>query len=209
MKLLVVSKFNEDVEWVKKVQCKYIIFDKSKKPIPNSISRPNIGREAETLLYYIIEYYYKLPIITIFLQGDPRGNPPFFSYDRVIKRINSINKNDQFSPFLTYYYVDVKNYWDKKCSIWNDKLFKTCKNADHINFATGAELILRKKNILCRPIEFYKYLYSELMRFNGSLYDYVDGISPWTLEVLWSKIFSPSIKLNAQISEQMSKFKDV
>ena len=55
--LLVVSKYKEDIEWTKKIKHDVLIYDKSETPTPLSIARPNIGREAETLLYYIISKY--------------------------------------------------------------------------------------------------------------------------------------------------------
>ena len=54
----------------------------------------NKGREAETLLYYIITHYNNLPDITIFLQGDPRSNPVVYTYDEVINEVNKEHKHE-------------------------------------------------------------------------------------------------------------------
>ena len=48
--LIVIAKFNEDITWVKQLRYNYKIYDKSK-------DIPNVGREAETYLRYIIENY--------------------------------------------------------------------------------------------------------------------------------------------------------
>lgn len=200
-KILVVSKFEEDISWTKNINCDYIIIDKSDNPIGGSISRPNIGREAESILYYIIEYYDNLPKITIFLQGDPRGNPPTYTYEQVVEKINSIDENYQFSPFINnwFFHNDINTYWDSNVSVWHDKLFKigTDGTDNNIRYATGAEFVVPKENILCRTLEFYKYLHSEVMKFDGPYDPKICncGLSAWTLELLWGKIFDPSVKL--------------
>ena len=50
----VVAKYNENVDWTKKLNHKITIYDKSENPFPGSIKLKNIGREGETFLYHII-----------------------------------------------------------------------------------------------------------------------------------------------------------
>jgi hypothetical protein len=68
---IVVAKYNENVEWTKKLNHKVTIYDKSDKPIEGSIKLKNVGREGETFLYHIVNNYNNLDDVTVFLQGNP------------------------------------------------------------------------------------------------------------------------------------------
>lgn len=70
-KHLVVAKYKEDVSWLKQVRIPYTVYDKSDKPMMYSFRLPNVGREAHTYLYHIVENYDRLPEVVIFSQGDP------------------------------------------------------------------------------------------------------------------------------------------
>ena len=67
---IVVAKYKEDTSWLEPVYDKCVIYDKSK-------DYPNVGREAETYLRYIIEKYDNLPEVVVFTQAniaDHRGS---------------------------------------------------------------------------------------------------------------------------------------
>ena len=54
MKKLIVSRYNENIDWVNKINFDYIIYNKG----INDLSQPhinlkNVGREADTYLNYI------------------------------------------------------------------------------------------------------------------------------------------------------------
>ena len=55
----------------KKLNHKITFYDKNENPFPGSIKLKNIGREGETFLYHIINNYYNLDDVTVFLQGNP------------------------------------------------------------------------------------------------------------------------------------------
>ena len=195
--LVVVSKYNEDVSWIEKIIHDVLIYDKSNSPIQKSIGRPNVGRESETLLNYIITYYNNLPDITIFLQGDPRSNPISFTYEEVIEEINK-NHEDKLKAILAQEYdIDLNIHWLKSCKILKDQLFDT---GDRIRYSVGTQYVIPKENILCRPLDFYKSLHREVLKFEDkhldeNKQDLSEGIDAWTLEILWSTIFDTNIKL--------------
>lgn len=196
--VVVISKYNEDITWAKDIIHDVIIYDKSENPLSNSIVRPNIGREAETLLYYIIENYNNLPDLTIFLQGDPRSNPILYTYDEVIKEVNK-NHEYKLKTILTYdITVNVKDYWLKSCNILNLKLFG--KNYNNIKYSSGAQYVIPKNVILNRPLELYILLHQNIIKYgNLSLIPnkktLKDGIDAWTLELIWGNIFNINVKL--------------
>lgn len=196
---VVVAKFQEDVSWLKQVKYKTIVYDKSNNPIYNSIQRPNVGKEAETLLRYIITYYNELPDLTIFLQGDPRSNPISFTYEEVIEEINKHHENKLKAILAREYDIDLNTHWLKSCKILKDQLFNT---DDKVRYSSGAQYVIPKENILCRPLDFYKSLHKEVLKFEDkhldeNKQDFSEGIDAWTLEILWSTIFDTNIKLKA------------
>jgi len=67
---IVVARFNEDIEWLKPVISDCIIYNKGGAVgLPNEISIPNVGRESDTYLRYIIDNYDTLPDLVAFTQG--------------------------------------------------------------------------------------------------------------------------------------------
>lgn len=73
--VLVVARYNENIDWLKNTALNYIIFNKGEANLPlwvkNEIKLPNIGREAHTYLTYIILNYDNLPEHSVFVQGNP------------------------------------------------------------------------------------------------------------------------------------------
>lgn len=68
---IVVARYNENIDWLLPEMKNCIIFNKG-KPIglTNEISLPNVGREADTYLNYIIQYYNAFPDVVVFTQGN-------------------------------------------------------------------------------------------------------------------------------------------
>lgn len=50
----VIAKYNENVEWLKKLNHPVTVYDKSDNPLEGSIKLKNVGREGETFLYHIV-----------------------------------------------------------------------------------------------------------------------------------------------------------
>lgn len=190
---VVISKYNEDIEWIKGIKYDTIIYDKSENPIEGSIPRPNIGREAETLLYYIIEHYNNLPDITIFLQGDPRSNPISFTYDEVINEINQEHKNELRTILTWEGKININDYWLKSCSILSNILFEPNNNI--VTYSSGVQYVIPKEIILNRPLHLYKMLYDQVIKYRdkgliADKKDLSDGIDAWTMEIVWGNIFN-------------------
>jgi hypothetical protein len=194
---VVISKYNEDVDWVKDIKYETLIYDKSDNPIEGSIPRPNIGREAETLLYYIIEHYNNLPDLTIFLQGDPRSNPVSFTYQEVIDEVNKDHEYE-LKTILTWEGNTIdSDYWLKSVEILNNILFIDGKK---IKYSSGVQYVIPKECITQRPLDLYLLLYSLVLKFgdkglNSNKININDGIDAWTMELIWGNIFNKTIKL--------------
>jgi hypothetical protein len=102
---IVVARYNEDINWLKKQMSNCIIYNKGKKlNIQNEIMLPNIGRESHTYLNYIIENYKKLPDIVIFTQAnisDHVKDPDKINYLRKLKvqarKFNKSRERDSYN----------------------------------------------------------------------------------------------------------------
>lgn len=77
---LVISHFNEDLRWLKKVPPEFRLFIYSKGQEPDLSflqkdfefkSLPNVGREAHTWLHHLAEHRDEVGPVTVFLQGHP------------------------------------------------------------------------------------------------------------------------------------------
>lgn len=206
---VVVAKYNEPHHWIDECRAKgvpFVIYDKSDQPMEGSIRVPNEGREAETLLRYIIENYDDLPDATVFLQGDPRGTPMFCpSYEGVVQTIVDIweklqaGQPAEYKPVLTHQCpADLDHVWARKAPTLNEALFGTRSNG--FWFGGGAQYMLPKENILCRPKRLYEIIRQRLLEFGwrsfDAFYQGLDvGIDAWTLEIMWGAIFDPVNKL--------------
>jgi len=73
-KRLIIARYNEDLEWLKKHEdFKITVYNKGKLLSGNKffkiINLENKGRESHTWLYHIVNNYYHLNDVNIFLQG--------------------------------------------------------------------------------------------------------------------------------------------
>jgi len=206
--LVVISRYNEDIQWSRRIEHPVVIFDKSETPLKNAIQRPNIGREAETLLYYIITNYNNLPEKTIFLQGDPRSNPIKYTYEEVVDEINKEHDVYIATPMLTLAGGgDITHYWLKSCSALHSILFE---GSNDITYSSGAQYIIPKKCILNRPLELYITLHMLLTKYGNRPLDntYVNlnfGVDAWTMELIWGSLFDMSRKLKKDCLDRLYK----
>ncbi|MDR0533490.1 MAG: DUF3431 domain-containing protein [Verrucomicrobiales bacterium] len=78
---LVVARYQEDIAWVRNVpeSVRATVYNKGLPLAPDwrgVIVLPNIGREAHTYLYHIINHYDSLADLTVFTQGKPFDHAP-------------------------------------------------------------------------------------------------------------------------------------
>ncbi|MCT4634826.1 MAG: DUF3431 domain-containing protein [Rickettsiales bacterium] len=120
---VVVSRYNEDLNWLKTEfpDEKITIYNKGEnniisQPNWNIVQLPNIGRESHTYLYHIISNYNNLADRTLFLQGNPYDHKnelylPLIRYKtRIFGNISNKCRNiiarcgDSFSSYIKSYY---------------------------------------------------------------------------------------------------------
>ena len=167
----VVAKYNEDLDWTKKLNHKVTIYDKSTNPIEGSIKLKNVGREGDPFLYHIVNNYNNLDEVTVFLQGNPfehlqllvgwRAKLTDEEINIVINKMNTeINDSCEFTTFYQVLYNDPNGTNNVNT---NDACIKYYGES-HSKFTVspGAQYIVPKKNILSRPLEFWKNLHLDM-----------------------------------------------
>ena len=175
----VVAKYNENIEWTKKLNHKVTIYDKSDTPIEGSIKLKNVGREGETFLYHIVNNYDKLDDVTVFLQGNPfehvhllvgwRSHLTNSEIDIVINKMNTeINDDCDFTTFYQVLYNDPNGTNNVRATDACIEYYG--ENYSHFTVSPGAQYIVPKKYILSRPLSFWQKLHAAMYdneRLNG------------------------------------------
>lgn len=195
---VVVAKYTEEIyKWIS-VFDNVVIYDKSDDPVPGAIHIPNVGREAETYVRYIIDNYDTLPSCVVFLQGNP--------VDHITNKYSPLEQeilksSSDIRPFFTNKVQEKYNKFPGLCiKEYYEQLFEgecPCE----VCYAQGAQYIIPKSCIICRPKEFYIKLVEMIRSYTGSgnhVYKEYNPctINAWTLERLWPYIFDPKINLN-------------
>jgi hypothetical protein len=67
---IVVARYHENIDWLKSEMPNCILYNKGKPlHLENEIRIPNVGRESETYLQYILANYNQLPDVVVFTQA--------------------------------------------------------------------------------------------------------------------------------------------
>lgn len=156
---IVISRYNEDIEWSKRFP-NVIIYNKGDKLADdfNQILLSNVGREGHTYYKYICDNYDNLDDYTIFLQGNPFDHSPNIMHD-LKKYINDSELSLDFE-YLSWDIIDCKlsgciHHYGLPLIDTYEKLFNERKTDMDFQFGAGAQFIVSKKTILNRPKDFY------------------------------------------------------
>ena len=159
---LVVARYNEDLKWVEQYQNLATVYNKG-EDIEGAISLENIGREAHTYLYHIVNNYNNLADYTCFLQGDPLypHSPKFHSYIDYI-----LNSNEVIPEFNWISQRIVEGDFEYKKEPYHaifpnikyayEKVFGKEPEIKQFIFGAGAQFCVSRDRIRERPVEFYK-----------------------------------------------------
>jgi len=124
-KSLIIARYDEDIEWVKKYNdFKITIYNKGNKledePFYKIINLENKGRESQSWLYHIVNNYYQLDEINVFLQGkiDDLDCMAFSNPNDYLEKINkygfAASRYGLLGPF----------HWDWNVNIEKDIRYK-------------------------------------------------------------------------------------
>lgn len=180
---VVISRYDEDIDWVKNLTYPYTIYNKGEDDIslPN-IKLQNLGRESGTYIHHIIQNYEHLPDSLILLQANP------FEHSRdVLERIVDFDTNnitlltDGLLPNdLSVVPDDHRNGID--VIVKKFKLFDYLKNFEEpqYNYPYGSQWIIPKKFITNKSKEFWVDLYEIHQKM---------FVSAWVMERMFLHIF--------------------
>ncbi len=182
----VITRYNEEVSWIREYSDDYIIYNKGKDDLVGykAIKRPNYGGNQYDICHFIHENYDNLPDLICFLQGYP--------FDHCKKeKLDLLVKNTCFTPIESYedipetdsHVKDVDGGYMEHNTGWyiaanNEELLSknhkiTCKftygelmrnlfvdyeDVSWIRFTPASQYIVEKKDCLQYPKEFWKYL---------------------------------------------------
>jgi len=203
---LVVAVYEENIDWVKDIKHKKIIYNKGRRELEESenvkvISLPNTGRESQTYLHHIVENYDKLSEITIFCQGKPFDHCPEFikiANCNSIEKMNTISQksdnrdwpnDDNYCGIGHYYVYDLMSLatddWDLQnripfLIIGLDTMYPRCKPMRFCKALWGANFAASKKNIH----RFSKSQYKKMLDYHEEFWSI-----PWSMEIIWHHIF--------------------
>jgi hypothetical protein len=95
---LAVARYNENLNWLRRVPRAFrvTVYDKSGDRLPDTMALPNIGREAHTYLWHIVERYDSLADLTIFCQGKPFDHA--CDFHQTLRNLAEKPTSDEFLP---------------------------------------------------------------------------------------------------------------
>jgi len=214
---IILARYNEDVNWLNKkpyTDYKVICYNKGDNNIKinnlkNTIQLPNVGREAHSYLYHIINNYDSLKDITIFLPGSNNMPHKNKRSTNLISYIEN-NKNtafscaeeirtetvyDRFKDFQIDDYLSTtqsNSQINKDSSIEKSKIrpfgnwYKSVfgENVESKCFTVNAIFAVTKKDILQNPKTHYEKLIKELGNHHNPEVGHY-------FERSWETVFSP------------------
>jgi hypothetical protein len=175
----VISRFKEDVSWIKDITDNYIVYNKGDDDIPGFKARkmPNVGANQRDIFHFIHENYENLPELMVFVQGDPFDHCKDNSFHELIK-------NRKYTK-LAHYPDWPDGYWETNTSwyvpshtsfIRSKGIDYTCRYADFhqyaseifkdydypgiLRFPPGSQFIIERRQCLFYPREFWAHLMS-------------------------------------------------
>ena len=99
-RLNIVARYNEDLDWVKDLEGDVIVYNKGENYVWdfNKIDVENYGRESETYVRAVLDFYDQLDEYNdfVFLQGHPFDHAP-----ELYERLKF--SNNEFIPLCSYY----------------------------------------------------------------------------------------------------------
>lgn len=189
-KTMIISRFGEDISWIREYNIDYIIYNKGGELIGyNTIDIENIGNNQRDIFKFIYENYNDLPDVMIFVQGNP-----FDHCNR--EKFNELIKNDKFTALESFDDIDqtgwnrlgeidggfmeVNNSWyvsshnsayNQSCkwSSLDDFMYNTFSNytsTQFIRFTPGSQYIITKDIALHYKRDFWLYLMNILYKNN-------------------------------------------
>lgn len=193
---LVIARYQENIDWIRPIESNLsniYVYNKgtSKETKYHYQELKNIGREANTYIYHIIDKYESISEFTIFLQGNPYDHCKTLNYEiqqierlRKIKKINffDISFNPDFYEFGDWLQVntaheELYHCLDLICDITKIQKFdykNLKKNIWGAQFGVSDKLIKK----------YTKEQWEQLLELSETIDEF-----PYVMEKFWSYLF--------------------
>ena len=205
-KCLIIARFNENLDWLKNFEdFKIIVYNKGqdleKCDFFKIINLENLGRESHTWLHHIVNNYYQLNDINIFLQGkiNDLDCMSYLHPDQYLKNIDkygfSVSRYGLLGPFHWTWNVGVnkdiryKKQWEANEISRSNIGFRSFAKKLFPNIplfvatSYGGCFAVRKENILQHELIFYEKLLNILSKSKNPIEGHY-------MERLWCYIFT-------------------
>jgi hypothetical protein len=167
----VISRYNQDIDWLKDYSDDVVIYDRSEQPVEGAIKSPNIGSDLYDKFTFIIDNYDNLPDIAVYTKAN------LFKYITP-EEFDLVKDTTKFTPLLTqnhktympvcFYkngmYYEINNRWYLAAHPARTDILGQLglRDLDYLAFAPGSNYIVPKENILKHSKKFYEKLRSTL-----------------------------------------------
>jgi hypothetical protein len=185
---IVIARYEEDISWSYPYRDICFIYNKGAKALEYAIERSerliNVGREAHTYLYHIINRWDYLPDKTLFTQGNITEHTGkdtdlriFFDkrYDFIVKHGRYIKDYDPHTGRIIHWGKWLEDLETGKMRKAKQSFTEWCQAALQIDFndgpvfyGPGAIFSVSKELIYNKPITFYQHLISFLSDHSNS-----------------------------------------
>ena len=191
---IVISRFNENLDWVTSLKIPFQIYNKGGHLELPHIVLNNIGREAQTYLHHLIVKFNSLAEYTVFLQGNPHRHTR-----NIISIINELpgGLNNLQELSRGCWALSDKVLVDEQSEV---EAFKVYPEDFHNAFfeiprrrfrhAYGAQYVVHRSAIQNKPVEFFIHLHDSCSWIRHE---------PWSIERVWPSIFDADDKYKHKI----------
>ena len=185
---LVVARYNEDVSWLKDCGYSYTIYNKGDLIDLPCIQRPNVGRESETYLRYILDNYHHLSDIVAFLQGNPFDHCP-----NLLERLSQCPANKVELLGKDLFWSDGMGRPHHPGLLIDECLDKLIPGVHYetYDFVAGAQYAVPRQFIQNKSREWWQHIFD----VHEELLTDQHRSAPWVFERLWPVIWGHSTQV--------------
>lgn len=190
-KELIVARYQEDLSWLDKVpdDIKITVYNKGEDILDcSSIPLPNIGREAHSFLYHIVENWSELSDYVIFVQGNP-----FDHCSKFLERITDNKLYHDSCVYLCNYHI-IEGMTGNKGPQHPEgleiekylKLFHIPYKHKKVDFAPGAQYIVPRERIYQHQLRLYRKMKEQI---EASYKENPNPLEAYVYERIWSVLY--------------------
>ena len=215
---LVVAHYHEDLAWLPHSPVRPTVYTKGGEAIPDAVPLPNVGREAHTMLWHIVNRWESLADWTFFAQADPFDHAPDFLERLTLRYDRATPPTRQYLPDIPTPEIKAAdrvesvaghevrwglgNYFGQfggaargRTQEWCERVWSqvfACPIPEQVWFGYGAMWAVPRESITRRPLEFWQWLLEQAAGPAGQSFTDRDDAHPltaWAFELIWGYLW--------------------